>query len=305
MGLPRLLPSAVRFQPAALPAAALPHAPHPDRCRAADGDRRKRPARGRLRSALRRDGGCVERDRPDLWTCSRPRFGGAAVGVSGLGDDLSPGLERRGVRHRPVALGARARADASSPQHSGVRRAGRRHRDPRPHPAREPGAAPGRARAPHRGRRVAPASDVGRRLSRRCSPAARGVGRAQRDPLRRHDRRAGWTGLGPVPSRLAGRQDHRAGERPCVEAARRSDRAPCPDRGAVRLAPCPSRCLSGQRIELRDGAAHRALRPLPRARQQLRDDLRLRHRGDSSASENVRARRGRCVLAVPHAGADP
>ena len=31
----------------------------------------------------------------------------------GVGDALSPGVERRRVRHRPVPLGARARADAA------------------------------------------------------------------------------------------------------------------------------------------------------------------------------------------------
>ena len=71
LGLPRLLPPVLRLQAPAVAGAALPRPAHAARRRAADGPRRKRPARGRLRAALRRLGGCVERDRAHLRACSR------------------------------------------------------------------------------------------------------------------------------------------------------------------------------------------------------------------------------------------
>ena len=46
----------------------------------------------------------------------------------------------------------------------------------------------------------------------------------------------------------------------------------------------------GQRLELRDRPADRALRPLPRQGRRLRGDLRLRDRGDQGASADVRQR---------------
>ena len=138
--------------------------------------RREPPARDRLRCALRRHGRRVERDRADVRAGSRAGLGASLLLVyPAWANDLSPGVERRRVRHRPVALGARARPGAPPAEHRGVRRARRGDRGSRPDPAREPGAAPGGPRAacspPRRGAGVSPGSpSVSRRRSCR-SPA--------------------------------------------------------------------------------------------------------------------------------------
>ena len=71
-------------------------------------------------AALRRIGGCVERDRADVRTGSRPRFGGGAARVSGLGDALPPGVERRRVRDRACRVGARRREDIAPSRRRGA-----------------------------------------------------------------------------------------------------------------------------------------------------------------------------------------
>ena len=126
-------------------------------------------------------------------------------------------------------------------------------------------------------------------MPRRRGAAARGLGRPQRDPLRRRHRRERRTRLGAVPEGLARRPDGRTGERRPVEATRGSHRAARPHGGAVREPPRAARRVPRQRLELRDRAADRALRPLPRQRRRLRGDLRLRDRGDQGASADVRS----------------
>ena len=106
------------------------------------------------------------------------------------------------------------------PTHSRVRRPRRGHRGARADPAGEPGAAPGDRGPAARGRALASPPHLGRGVPRRGGPAARGLGGAQRDPLRRLHRHPRRARLGAVPARVAGRQHDLAGERPCVAAAR-------------------------------------------------------------------------------------
>ena len=80
---------------------------HAARRRAADGPRRERPPRDRLRGAVRRLGPRVERDGAHLRASPGARLRIAAPRLSRLGDPLSPGVERRRLRHGALALGAR------------------------------------------------------------------------------------------------------------------------------------------------------------------------------------------------------
>ena len=218
MGLPRLLPPVPRRRSAALAGSALPDAADAARRRPADGDRGKRPARDRVQRALRGRRGRLERNRARLRACPGARLGGAPPRLSRLGDALPPGVERRRLRDRPRALGARARDDAPVAEHAGVRRARARHRDPRPDPARQPGSPARRSGSAPRRRTVAPSPDLGRRMPRRRGAAARGLGRPQRHPLRRRHRREGRPGVGAIPEGLARRPDGRTRERRPVEA---------------------------------------------------------------------------------------
>ena len=194
-----------------------------------------RAARDRLRPPLRDLGARLERGRADVRAAAGAARRGAAPRLSGVGDALPPGLERRRLRDRPRALGASPRAHARAPLDVEVRRARRRDRRARPHPPREPGAAAGRARGAARPGAVAPPARLGGRLPRGRGRDPRRLGGAQRDPLRRHDRRPRRPRVGPVPARVARRPDHRAGERRrFATARRRSSRTRCCRRARTR-----------------------------------------------------------------------
>ena len=232
MGLPRLLPPALRLRPAALRAPALPHAAHAARRRAPARPRRDLAPRGRLRR-------CSTRRRSSPGARRRSRFGripalftrAAAARLPGVRDALPPGLERRRLRHRARGLGAAPRArDATRP--SGWRFAAlgagiavlvliR--------PANQV-AAPARARAAARARRLAaPARLVGGvRRWRRSLPLAAW---ALHNGVRYDDATVARGGRAWVPFLhvFTGEQDDLAGER---RARRGGSRELIEERGA-------------------------------------------------------------------------
>ena len=180
-----------------------------------------RPARGRLRRALRRLGRRVERDGAHLRPDPRARVGRAPPRLSRLGDALPPGVERRGLHDRSRGLGPDPREDDAAAVDARLRRAGPRPRGARADPAREPGAAPRRARAAAGGGgALAAQADLGRGLLRGGGAAARRLGRPQRRPLRRPHRHARRPGVGAVPARVHRRPVDLARERCRVAAAR-------------------------------------------------------------------------------------
>ena len=160
----------------------------------------------------------VRKDPGTLRRAATPR-------LSGLRDDLPPGLERRRLRDRPGALRTRAGPHARASHWPKVRSARRRDRGPRADQAREPGVPGRRSRPVDRVCPVAqPAHLDGRLPAGRARTSCR-LGRRQRCSLRRHDRRARRERLGPVPSRLPGRRDDLARERRRLARAGRSHRA--------------------------------------------------------------------------------
>ena len=224
LGLPRVLPPALRLRPAARPSSR-------------SSARRSR----RSSSGLPLDlggiwllevvFGLLYATSILAWSATALNFGripalftrAAAARLSGVRDALPPGLERRGVRDRARRLGAAARSraamrpstgGASSRVGAGIARA-------RPDPPGEPGAPPARARAPlvayvaWRRRFVLAAACV---VGRACFRSRRG--RVHNgDALRRHDRRARRTSVGSVPAGVHREQDDLARERRGVASA--------------------------------------------------------------------------------------
>ncbi len=306
VGLPHLLPPALRLDAAVRAASGLPHAAHADRRRPPARSRRNRPAGGRLRCSLRRRHRRLERDSASV----RPRPGSlrgrAAARLPGLRDALPPGVERCCVRSRSGRLGAGSRTRARCADDRTVR--GRRCglRSARAHTAREPGAPrPARARGAPRPGRLAPSTRARCRLPR-CGPAAaRRVGRAQRDPVRRHDRRSRREGVGAVPPRVPRRSHHLTRERRRVAAPGRAHRAGGPRTRATPRAGRHARRVPPERLELRDRALDRPLGPRAGLGRGLPGHVRICARGHPQGSADVRSRRRRHVLAVPPAATTP
>ena len=157
---------------------------------------------------------------PALFTARTPSR------LPGVRHAVPPGVQRRRLRHRPCTLGAPARAHDAIAVGLALRRARRRHRRARPHPAGESGVPAARTRATAPASRLAPESRLVGRLPRSGGRAPRRLGAPQRRALRRRHRRTRRAGLGAVPHRVHRQPDDRPGERGSVPAA-------CPpDRGA-------------------------------------------------------------------------
>ena len=269
------------------------------RRRAADGDRRERPARDRLRRALRRLAWLrgARRRSPSGVSRRSPRRCSSS--------SIPPG-RRSTTRRRATPSSPRAsRCGRSSLARTLRRPSTRRVRRPRRSASRSlvlirpanqvllPAVvAPLLAAAPWR-RRL---TWVAVCLAAAVLPLA-GWAVAQRDPLRRLHRHARRPRLGAVPARVARRQDDRAGER----RRSRGD-----SRGLIEQhvlteepfsePPRAARRVPRERLELRDRAAHRALRPRTSGRDDNYErDLRLRDRGDP---QRIRGRTSRGVADV-------
>ncbi len=224
VGLPRVLPAAVRLGPAAGVPSALPNPPDSTRARRASGPRRHGPARDRPRRSLRGLDRRLERDGALLRPCAGASERTSPARLPGLRHPLPPGVERRDLRHRSRPLGSGTGTHPPPALRLEIRCARRGNRDPRPDPAREPGLAADRpAPAPRpddmeeAARVVGGLGGCGRRPPR-CLVAA------QRGSLRRRDGRSRRTRVGAVLARLPGRQDHLARERRRVAAAWPADR---------------------------------------------------------------------------------
>ena len=215
--------------------------------------------------------------------------------VSRLGDALPPGVERRGVRDRARALGARpARGRCAGPPTKRLRRARRRHRRARPDPSREPGTAPGGSRAAAGGcvawrRRLA---WVAACFAAAVLPLA---GWAVHNGIRYDDVTVARGGRAWVPFLRVFIADRTIAAENGPASRRLAELI---ENNVLTREPfseprCAARRVPGERVELRDGQADRALRPGARARQQLRRALRLGGRGDP------RSIRGRTRAASP------
>ncbi len=178
MGLPRLLPPALRLRRRRSPSSS---------CSA----RRSRRSWSGCRSTSAGSGSSSScsrsstRARSSRWSAAALHFGRipalfsalAAARVPGVRDALPPGLERRGVRDRARGLGAAARPRAGRAVERALRRARRRHRGARAHPARRTrSCCRWRSRAARRVRRLAPPARARRRMrrSQQCSRSRRG-----------------------------------------------------------------------------------------------------------------------------------
>ncbi len=306
LGLPRVLPPALRLGATALRAPALPDA--------ADADRRRATARPRRGLAPRgRSSGCCTRPRSSpgarrrSTSAASPRSSRAllllvypayatlyhqassdavfATGLAVWALLLTRALDRPSTA-RFVAVGAGLAVLVL------VR------------PANQVLLPLARRRAARRLRRLAPPVRAGCRVRRRGGAAARGVGGAQRHPLRRRDGGARRTRLGAVPPGLHREQDDLARQR----RGRRERLAELIEQEVLSRDPHASLGrhagrVPAERVELRDGPPDRALRHGARARRELRRAVRLGARGDSRASRRLLPRRRRHVLGVPAAEA--
>ena len=215
LGLPRVLPPALRLRAAALRAPALPHAADADRRRAAARSRRHLAPRGRVRAPLRDLDPRLERDGAHLRSHSRALQRRAAARLSGVRDALPPGVERRRVRDRARGLGAAPRRARST-----GRRPGASSRSGAGSPCSSSSGRRTRSccRSPSSRRSSRTSPGAGASRWRPCASRAAVLplaawAAAQRRPLRRRDRRARRTRLGAVPAGLHVEQDDRARER--------------------------------------------------------------------------------------------
>jgi hypothetical protein len=293
----RLYPAA-RLASAAAVVCALSDAGYAGRRGLVARRRRRCASRAVDGSALRRVGRRVGRGCPRLRNARRAARRGRSSCLPGVCAHVSRAFERALLCSGVRALGIARDPRGSTPldQSVSLRRVGRRAACARP-----PGECPAarvRALTVCAPRGASRADDVGRRFPRRSDPPARGLGSAERHPLRRLHAGTRRQRRRPVLSRVHHRPNRGSGQRTVVTATRQRCAA-APDH-ARSLQVVRRDCRQGLlEWQLPDSRGHvSALGSGVRLEQQLLDLAEGRDRGGTQASGQIHLGRVRDGVAA-------